>query len=204
MVESSEAFESDFNLPEVFEPLFDERGRIERILDRLDVATDLTERADLGSELVRSTSRYEDALERGVWPLIADQSVVGELEGDRDALRQAMIVIHDATKHVDARNVHAPDPEGFEQSLDAVRSQTRSILEKEDAALVAMDAALSSDEERTQLTDSLTHAMHNASEKPVPPKTALGRLVANVGVKLDNNFEDASTPQHPAADTVEP
>lgn len=49
-------------------PLRAERARIDRILTRLDETDDLTERADLSSELVRSTSRYEDTLERAVYP----------------------------------------------------------------------------------------------------------------------------------------
>lgn len=53
-------------LPDTFSPLEDERERMERILDRLKVADYLTERAELGSELVRSASRYEDTLERAV------------------------------------------------------------------------------------------------------------------------------------------
>ncbi len=190
-------------LPESFAPLEEERGRIERILDRLDVADDSTERADLGSELVRSTSRYEDVLERIAWPLCdGDGGAMRQLEGDRDALREAMIVIHDATKHIDARNVHAPDPQGFEDALDVVRRDVRSILAKEDDILVAIDAAVSAPEEREQFSADLDHAIHNASERPVPPKTAVGRFITNASVKLDKNFEDASTPQHPAADTI--
>ena len=46
------------------ESLSEERARIDRITSRLDVTADLIERADLGSELVRSASRYEDTLER--------------------------------------------------------------------------------------------------------------------------------------------
>ena len=51
-------------------PLHDERLRINRIVDRLDLTDDLTERADLASELVRSVSRYEDTLERTLFPRI--------------------------------------------------------------------------------------------------------------------------------------
>jgi hypothetical protein len=47
-----------------FGPLQEERLRIDRIVSRLDVTDDLTERADLASELVRSVSRYEDTIER--------------------------------------------------------------------------------------------------------------------------------------------
>jgi hypothetical protein len=47
-----------------------ERARIERIASRLDVADDLTGRADLGSELVKSISRYEDTFERALLPML--------------------------------------------------------------------------------------------------------------------------------------
>ena len=40
----------------------EDRLRIDRIVSRLDVTDDPIERADLGSELVRAVSRYEDTL----------------------------------------------------------------------------------------------------------------------------------------------
>ena len=49
-------------------PLREERSRIDRIVSRLDVTNDPTERADLAGELVGSVSRYEDTLERAVFP----------------------------------------------------------------------------------------------------------------------------------------
>jgi hypothetical protein len=191
-------------LPDAFEPLKEERGRIERMLNRLDVADDATERAYLGSELVRSMSRYEDTLELAAWPVVADgqsQSMT-ILNNDREALRQAMDVVRKATTHVDARNVHAPDPQGFEDALDDVRGKVKDILAKEDDEIASLDAAKISGEGGNQLRDRLIHAFRNASEKPVPPKTTIGRIIANAAVKLDNNLEDASTPQHPAADTI--
>jgi len=48
-----------------------DRLRIDRIIDRLDVTGDLVERADLGSELVRAVSRYEDTFERTLRPRLA-------------------------------------------------------------------------------------------------------------------------------------
>jgi hypothetical protein len=113
-----------------------------------------------------------------------------------------MNVVQKATQHVDARNVHAPDPEGFEHSLDDVRGRVRAILDKEDAQIAIIDADLVSQDDRDNLSGRLAQAQRNASEKPVPPRTAIGRLVANAAIKLDNNFEDASTPQHPAEDTT--
>jgi hypothetical protein len=191
-------------LPVTFLPLEEERERIERILDRLKTADDPTERADLGTELVRSSSRYEDTLERAVWPVApdTDEAMLVELDSDRTALREVMTVIHEATLHVDARNVHAPDPQGFEDTLNEVCARIRAILVKEDREIALIDSRLSSDDERTELTDAITHALHNASEKPEPPKTAIGRLVSNANVKLNHNFEDASPPEHPGADTV--
>jgi hypothetical protein len=195
---------SSKKLPDTFAPLEEERERIERILDRLKTADDPTERADLGSELVRSTSRYEDTLERAAWPATSetDSPSLVELESDRSALREAMTLIHEATMHVDARNVHAPDPQGFEDTLNEVCARIRAILVKEDREIAAIDSGLTSEEERVELTDAVSHALRNASERPEPPKTSIGRLVSNVNVKLNHNFEDASPPEHPGADTV--
>lgn len=192
-------------LPDTFSPLEEERERMERILDRLKIADYLTERAELGSELVRSASRYEDTLERAAWPTASDPdgAALKELESDRSALREVMTKIHEATMHVDARNVHAPDPEGFEDTLNEVCDRLRAILVKEDREINAIDAAMQSEEERSKLTRDIAHALKNASERPEPPKTALGRLVTNANVKLSHNVEDASPPEHPAADTID-
>jgi hypothetical protein len=191
-------------LPASFSPLLDERERIDRILNRLEMAEDLAERADLGSELVRSASRYEDTLERVVWPASSDPSsaALQELAGDRQRLRDVMVVIQKRTQHVDPRNVHVSDSQGFEDSLEEVTRQIRAILVKEDRQLELFEATLASSETRERLTSDIAHAISHASESPNPAKTAIGRAVANLGVKLDRNFEDVSTPQHPGAETT--
>jgi hypothetical protein len=193
-------------LPASFSPLVDERERIDRILNRLEISEDLAERADLGSELVRSTSRYEDTLERVVWPASSDPNSVElqELAGDRQKLRDAMVVIRKRTQHVDPRNVHVSDSQGFEDALEEVARQIRAILVKEDRQLELVEATLGSSETeiRERFTSDLAHGIRHASESPNPAKTAIGRAVANLGVKLDRNFEDVSTPQHPGAETT--
>jgi hypothetical protein len=60
----------------------EDRLRIDRIIERLDVTDDLIERADLGRELVRAVSRDEDTIERTLRPRL-----VGSGSGHpRDAL----------------------------------------------------------------------------------------------------------------------
>jgi len=196
--------QSPKKLPDTFSPLEEERERMERILERLKIADYLTERAELGSELVRSASRYEDTLERAVWLTAPDSDAahLEELERDRAALRAVMTKIHEATMHVDARNVHAPDPEGFEDALNEVCDRLRTLLVKEDREIVAIDAALGTEENRRKLTEDISAALKNASERPEPPKTTIGRLVSNANVKLSHNVEDASPPEHPGADTI--
>ena len=57
-------------------------------------------------------------------------------------------------------------------------------------------------EEREQLVDEVVHAFRSASERPRPPRTAVGRFLSNAHVKLDHTLEDVATPQHPGADTL--
>src|ERR1700722_6031801 len=96
--------------------LVDDRARIERILDRLEITEDLPERADLASELVRAASRHEDVVERAVLPALAgmaDEGALQRLATKRAALRKAMDYVHHRTQHMAARNAHAGDAQGL-------------------------------------------------------------------------------------------
>jgi hypothetical protein len=181
----------------------EERARIERITDRLDVADDPSERADLGSELVRSISRYEDTFERAILPRLTgpDQDLLDQLERERESLREAMDDIHERTMGIDPRNVHASDGQGFEETLDTVVKGTRALMVLEDREIKTLLESLGPVDRQT-LFDEVTHTFKSASERPRPPRTAVGRLVSNIHVKLDHTLEDVATPHHPGADTV--
>jgi hypothetical protein len=170
---------------------------------RLDVTEDLVERADLGSELVRSASRYEDTFERALLPRLPESSkdVVADLERDLDQLRETMEEIHQRTMGIDPRNVHAADGQGFEDALAVVVVDLRALLEIEDRETTKLVESLGS-EERSQLADEIDHAFRSASERPRPPRTAVGRFLSNAHVKLDHTLEDVATPQHPGAETL--
>jgi hypothetical protein len=188
----------------VFGPLHDERLRIDRIVNRLDVTDDLVERADLASELVRSVSRYEDTIERSLFVRFAESpdAVREELDREREQLREAMTVIHERTMGIDPRNVHASDGQGFEDTLEDVVHRLRALLLGEDRQIAAFMASLGP-EERKQVSEDIAHAFRSASERPHPPHTAVGRFFSNAHVKLDHKFEDVATPSHPGSDTID-
>jgi hypothetical protein len=182
-------------------PLHDERLRIDRILDRLDLTDDLTERADLASELVRSVSRYEDTLERTLF-LRIDGLDDAELKAERHHLRDALNVIHERTTGIDPRNVHASDGQTFEDTLSDVVATVRKLLSGEDRRMGSFIDNLDL-EGRSQLAEEIARAFRSASEQPDPPHTAFGRFISNARVKLDHKFEDVATPAHPGSDTVD-
>jgi hypothetical protein len=184
-------------------PLVEERRRIDRITARLDDTEDLEERADLGSELVRAISRYEDTFERALLPHLegSNDQVLGELDRDRDTLREAMDDIHQRTMGIDPRNVHTSDGQGFENSLAAVVAGIRALLVVEDREVGALLSSLGADQ-RQELAEEVAKAFGSASERPRPPRTAVGRFISNAHVKLDHTLEDVATPHHPGADTV--
>jgi hypothetical protein len=188
----------------VFGPLHDERLRIDRIASRLDVTEDLTERADLASELVRSVSRYEDTIERSLVARFAESSpaVLEDLSRERYELREAMTVIHERTMGIDPRNVHASDGQGFEDTLEDVLRRLRILLLGEDRQIDALMGSLEA-EDRKQLSEDIAHVFRSASERPHPPHTAMGRFFSNAHVKLDHKFEDVSSPRHPGAGTID-
>jgi hypothetical protein len=186
------------------EPLSEERARIERITSRLDVTEDLSERADLGSELVRSASRYQDTFERVFLTRLTESApdLGVTLERDRDELRDAMDEIHHRTMGIDPRNVHTADGQGFEDTLDTVVVKLRALLALEDRVATALLTSLGA-EEREELDKETAHAFKSASERPRPPRTAVGRFISNAHVKLDHTLEDVATPHHPGADTID-
>lgn len=189
----------------VIEPLSPDRARIERIVRRLHETDVPAERADLGSELVRAMSRYEDTLERSLLPrlrgVVSDDEIYAQ-EQRREMLREAMSVVHRRTMHIDPRNVHAGDPDGFEQALDDVVRCVEEQLPAEDKALERLVEKTPPDE-RDRLSRAVAAAAKRASERPRPPRTAVGRMFANANVKLDHAFEDVATPHHPGADVID-
>jgi hypothetical protein len=201
--EDTSGLDSNGSASPVFGPFSEERARIDRITSRLDVTEDPSERADLGSELVRSISRYEDTFERAFLPHLdgSDQGLLDQMERNREELREAMDDIHQRTMGIDPRNVHASDGQGFEDTLTAVVVRVRALLPTEDREIDALLQTMSS-EDRLRLVDEVERTSKSASERPQPPRTAVGRFISNAHVKLDHTLEDVATPHHPGADTI--
>jgi hypothetical protein len=109
--------------------------------------------------------------------------------------------IHQRTMGIDPRNVHASDGQGFEDILEAVVRKVRALLEVEDREIATLVGSLPAREWR-EMIDEVRHAFQSASERPRPPRTAVGRFISNAHVKLDHTLEDVATPRHPGADTV--
>jgi hypothetical protein len=185
--------------------LEDDRTRIVRIIDRLDVAEELAERADLASELVRAASRYEYVMEDAVLPALEgriDAVTVERLDAQRDAVRESMDYIHRRTQHLAARNAHADDPQGLEDVITDVATKLRVLMADEDAsvtpAALALDAAAQDD-----LKVAVDKSSRHAAERPKPARTAIGRFASNIATKIDHAVEDVATPDHAGADTID-
>ena len=185
--------------------LLDDRARIDRILNRLDITEDLTERADLASELVRAASRHEDVVERAVLPALEGRtnvSLLEQLATQRDELRQAMDYIHHRTQHLAPRNAHAGDAQGLEDAIDDVADRLTILLKDEDAQVVGLVRDLDPSA-KLALEKAVKKALRHAAERPKPARTAIGRIASNMATKLDYVIEDASTPAHPGAETID-
>jgi hypothetical protein len=185
--------------------LLDDRARIDRILNRLDVTDDLIERADLASELVRAASRHEDVVERAVLPALdgrTNDGLLVQLATQRDELREAMDYIHHRTQHLAPRNAHAGDAQGLEDAIDDVAERLRALLKDEDADVIALVPDLDPPAQLA-LEKVVKRALRHAAERPKPARTPIGRIASNIATKLDHVFEDASTPGHPGAETID-
>lgn len=188
-------------------PLAEERARIDNVVQRLHETADPTERADLASALVRAVARYEDVVERALVPPMAIAVPRDALERQaaaREHLRDAMTVVHERTMHIDPRNVHTSDPDGFERAIDEVLSCIEAHFPEEDRSVDAVIARVGErTDERAKLEAAVAGAAKRPSERPHPPKTTVGRLLTNTKVKLDHAFEDVATPHHPGAQIID-
>jgi hypothetical protein len=191
-------------LPPELEPLQEDRDRIMRILDRLGESDDLVERADIGSELARSVARYEDVIDRGILEHLSDeeQAQWSELTQRRDAVRHDLMFIHERTLHIDPRNVHASDGQEFEDCLYRAASSLPGVLVDEDS-LVSGLLQTASDSARSDIGQRVGRAYKHASERPVPARTHVGRVISNLNVKLDHAFEDVASPTHPGSEIID-
>jgi hypothetical protein len=191
--------------PEPLSALRDDHSRIERILDRLEISEDLPERADLASELVRAASRHEDVVQRAVIPALvghSDERALELLATKRDELRDAMDYIHHRTQHMTPRNAHTGDAQGLEDAIFDVTERLRAILNDEDTDVVAFVDGLDPAAQGS-LKKAVEKASRNAAERPKQARTSIGRLASNIATKLDHLIEDASTPDHPGAKTID-
>ena len=197
--------EANGSAPEQTRAFDEDRARIDRILDRLQATEDHAERADLASELVRAASRHEDVVEHAVLPALEGRiegTVPEQMVRRRVELREAMDYIHRRTQHLAARNAHAGDPQGLENAIADVSQKLRMLLAQEDTTMTALIDGLDPEAQR-DLEAAVDKASRHAAERPKPARTTLGRMVSNVATKLDHSFEDAATPDHAGADTIE-
>jgi hypothetical protein len=192
-------------LPTLLAPLNEDRARLVAVLDLLADTAAPEARADLAGELVRVCARYEDAKERAVYPALRGQSghsaAIDRAEDDQRAVRRAMVEIRNRTRHVKPINAHADDPEGFEQSLDALIDAVRRHVDQEDQELLPLVSGLDPAEQR-ELSRHLERAVATASTHPDPPHNPLGRAVAKLGERIDRTVNDTSTTWHPGVDRL--
>jgi hypothetical protein len=192
-------------LPTLLAPLDEDRRQLVAVLDLLADTTDPVVRADLAGELVRLSARYEDAKERALYPTLREQDTakaqISRADEDQAALRSAMVEVRNRTRHVKPVNVHADDPEGFEQSLDILIAAVLRRLDQEDREVLPLVEALGPAEQQ-ELGRKLERAVAHATSHPDPPHNPIGRAVATIGEKLDRALNDTSTTSHPGVEQL--
>jgi hypothetical protein len=193
------------NLPPSLVPLEANRRELFATLDLLDQTTEPVIRADLASELVGISARYEDVKARVVYPALrhggADSQEVDRAEEDQRSVRDGLSDIRQRTQHVKPDYVHADDPEGFEHALRTLVEAIRVHTEHEDSVLfpvlVELDPRASED-----LLANVEQAVKHASTHPNPPQNRVGRAIVAVNEKLERSVKDESTQQHPGVDEI--
>src|ERR1700683_5576552 len=192
-------------LPNPLLPLEANRRELFATLDLLDQTTEPVIRADLASELVGISARYEDVKARVVYPALrnggADGQEIDRAQEDQRLVRGALGDIRRRTQHVKPDYVHADDPEGFEGSLTSLVEAIRIHTEHEDSVLFPVLAVLDP-QTSEDLLANVEHAVKHASTHPNPPQNRVGRAIVAVNEKLERNFKDESTQQHPGVDQL--
>jgi hypothetical protein len=168
------------DLPSALEPLQENRRELTAILDLLDDERDPTARADIAGELVGSCARYEDVKDRVIYPALrtmaADSAEIDRAEADQQAIRDALGAIRHRTQNIRPSDVHATDPEGFEQVLDGLVEEIRVHLEHEVRTLFPMLDGLAGGP-LDALREDVERAVGHASSHPDPPSNAVGRAI---------------------------
>jgi hypothetical protein len=193
------------NLPDSLAPLEANRRELFATLDLLDQTTEPVVRADLASELVGISSRYEDVKARVVYPALRTSGAAGQevdrAEEDQRSVREGLSDIRQRTQHVKPDYVHADDPEGFESALTKLIEAVRIHTEHEDSVLFPVLAELDP-RASEDLFANVEHAVKHASTHPKPPQSRVGRAIVAVNEKLERNLKDESTQEHPGVDEL--
>jgi hypothetical protein len=193
------------DLPASLVPLTEIRGQLRAVLDLLDQEREPTPRADLATELVGVSARYEDVVDRVVYPALReisqDQPQLDRAESDQVAIREALADLRHRTQNVKPSNVHVSDPEGFEELLDRLVDSIRMHLDHEDEMLFPLLDQLSGPQ-ADELRDDVEQAVAHASTSPHPPHSTVGRAVMGVMEKLNRKVHDQSTVSHPEIDQL--
>ena len=191
------------DLPASLEPLTENRRELHAILDLLDQERDPTPRADLATELVGISARYEDAVDRVVYPALRkisqDLPELDRAESDQLAVREALADLRHRTQNVKPSNVYVSDPEGFEELLDRLVDSIRMHLDHEDEMLFPLLDQLT-EPQVDELRDDVEQAVAHASTHPHPSHSTVGRAVMSVMEKLNRSVHDQSTVSHPEID----
>jgi hypothetical protein len=174
-------------------------------LDLLDAERVAAARADLASELIGICARYENVKELVVYPalrvLTAQSPEVDQAERDQRRVRDAMGEIRRRTQHIKPTNVHADDPEGFEQALHELTTAIRVHVEHEDSVLLPMLSEMN-----TRMSDELCrdveHAVAHASTHPNPPRNRFARTIVGVEEWIERELKDESTSWHPGVEKL--
>ncbi|HWE68140.1 MAG TPA: hemerythrin domain-containing protein [Acidimicrobiales bacterium] len=190
-------------LPSVLAPLNDDRRRLDAVLELLEETSEPEARADLADEAVRLCARYEDVMERVLYPLLRRDSrlQVDRAEREQRQVRAALRDMRARTRHVHPIDAHASDPEGFEQSLGELIDLIRSHLSQEDQDLLPMANRLGADAQ-AELHNRIERAVVHASSHPSPPHNRIGHALVNLMDKVDRTIRDSSTTWHPGLDLL--
>jgi hypothetical protein len=186
-----------------------DRERLDEMLELILDTEDVVVRADLAEEMAVVAARCENVKADVLYPFLRNvpgsQEPLDRAEADQDSFRVVLAEMRGQTGRVKPVNALADDPDGFEQTLDALVRTLLTHLDREDDEVAPLVERLDPSE-TDELTEAMQWAATHPSSHPDPAGNPVLRKVEEIKETkeaIDLAVSDESTRWRPVVEALE-